>query len=216
MINTLKFKVLNLLVLFLSFNFSLQSQTSKHLSLKIDTQSVTHQMKGGIGASWHALIHEMPFDNSKYKYPVRTGSPRGSDYAGNPPLADTVAWNQVYAHARWLGLDFLRVEIGQNMYEPDRNVFDWKNDEMQALYRILDWCEANHADVFLQQMFGQVPWNSFEGVHPVISSPKSVDDFANGIATLLKFLTLTKKYTCIKYFCMTNEPTGGPWGYWWN
>jgi hypothetical protein len=49
-----------------------------------------------------------------------------------------------------------------------------------------------------------------------LSSPKSVDDFANGIATLLKYLTDDRKYTCIKYFCMVNEPPGGPWGYWWS
>ncbi len=102
------------------------------------------------------------------------------------------------------------------MYEPERNVFDWKNDEMQALYRILDWCEDNHADVFLQQMWGHVAWNAHNGVHPLLSSPKSVEDFANGIAALLKYLTEDSKYTCIKYFCMVNEPPGGPWGYWWS
>ncbi|MDZ7605436.1 MAG: hypothetical protein U5K79_07560 [Cyclobacteriaceae bacterium] len=25
------------------------------------------------------------------------------------------------------------------------------------LFRILDWCKANHADVFLQQMWGTLP-----------------------------------------------------------
>jgi hypothetical protein len=185
------------------------------LTLKIDDQKVTHQMKGGIGASWHALIHEMPFDNSKYDYPARFIGNRGSAYAGNPSLLNTSGWNQVCDHAKWLGLNFLRVELAQHMYEPDRNVFDWENDEMVALFRILDWCEANNADVFLQQMWAQVAWNSHDNVHPLISSPKSVEDFVDGIATLLKYLTDTKKYTCIKYFCMTNEPPGGPWGYWW-
>ena len=101
------------------------------------------------------------------------------------------------------------------MYEPEQNVFDWENDEMLALYKILDWCEENQADVFLQQMWGHVSWNAHPGVHPLLSSPKSVEDFANGIATLLKYLTESKKYTCIKYFSMVNEPPGGTWGYWW-
>jgi len=204
------------LCIFSPFQLAAQTQTKKHLSLKLNADSVIHQMKGGIGASWHTLIHEMPFDNTKYDFPASLVSPRGSAFAGNPPLADTAAWKQLYKYANWLGLNFVRVEMAQHMYEPKRNVFDWNNDEMQTLYRILDWCEANHADVFLQQMWGQVEWNSFNGVHPLVSSPKSVDDFANGIATMLKYLTLTKKYKCIKYFCMVNEPPGGTWGYWWS
>jgi len=101
------------------------------------------------------------------------------------------------------------------MYEPQRKKFDWDNPEMQALYKILDWCEQNKADVFLQQMWGCVEWNSCPGVHPLISAPKNLDDFSDGIASLIEHLTKTKGYTCVKYFCMTNEPPGGPWGYWW-
>jgi len=187
----------------------------KRINIQIDAGSVTHQMKGGIGASWHALITDIPLENDKYEYPVKIGNYRGSAWAGNPPITDTVAWNQLYKHAKWLGLNFVRVELSMRMYEPERNAFDWKNDEMKSLYRILDWCQANHADVFLQQMWGHVEWNAYPGVHPLWSAPKSLDDFANGIATLLKNLTETHKYTCIKYFCMTNEPPGGGWGYWW-
>jgi hypothetical protein len=182
----------------------------------VDPNVIVHRMQGGIGASWHAMSKEIPLENEKYDYPVRLSNNRGSAYGGNPPLSDTSAWNQVLHHARWLGLDFIRVELSQLMYEPERNVFDWNNEEMQVLYRILDWCEANHADVFLQQMWGHVEWNAYPGVHPLLSAPKSLDDFADGIATLLKYLTITRKYTCIKYFCITNEPPGGTWGYWWS
>jgi len=73
----------------------------------------------------------------------------------------------------------------------------------------------NNADVFLQQMWMNVEWNSFPGIHPLVSAPKNLDDFAIGIATLVEFLTREKGYSCIKYFCMTNEPPGGTWGYWW-
>ena len=102
------------------------------------------------------------------------------------------------------------------MYEPERGVFDWTNEEMLALYRILDWCESNHADVFLQQMWGHVEWNAFPGVHPLLSAPRSLDDFAAGITELLVQLMRKKNYTCIKYFSITNEPPGGTWGYWWS
>jgi hypothetical protein len=197
-------------------NSGAQGQKNIQMNVRVDVQSVMHQMKGGIGASWHAMVKEIPLENEKYEFPVRMVNPRGSGYAGNPPFSDTSAWNQLYKHAKWLGLDFIRVELSQIMYEPERKVFDWNNEEMQTLYRILDWCEANHADVFLQQMWGHVAWNSYPGVQPLLSAPKSLDDFADGITTLLEYLTNTRKYACIKYFCMTNEPPGGPWGYWWS
>jgi hypothetical protein len=190
------------------------SQKSSY-EIKIDGKDIAHTMKGGIGASWHSLVFDLPLENHKYTWPADTVSPRGSAWGGNPPLSDIRAWNQVYEHARWLGLDFLRVELDQRMYEPQRNRFDWDNEEMKVLFRILDWCQENDADVFLQQMWGHVEWNSFPGVNPLISAPRSLDDFATGIATLLDYLTRVKNYTCIKYFCITNEPPGGTWGSWW-
>ena len=186
------------------------------VEIKVDASKIIHTMKGGMGASWHALHHDIPLENEKYKYPVREIAPRGSAWGGNPPASDTSGWSQIKKHASWLGLNFIRVEIDQRMYEPERNQFDWENDEMQALYHILDWSEENGADVFLQQMWGHVEWNAYPGAHPLLSAPKNLDDFASGIATLIEYLTKTKGYTCIKYFCMTNEPPGGPWGYWWD
>jgi hypothetical protein len=113
-------------------------------------------------------------------------------------------------------MSFVRVEMSARIYEPEKNRFDWENEEMQAFYKILDWAEANDADVFLQQMWSNVKWNSYPGVQPLLSAPKSIEDFAEGIATLAEYLTVTKKYTCIKWICITNEPPGGSWGSWWS
>ena len=185
------------------------------VSVNVDLTKKRHPIKGGMGASWHAMSREIPLENEKYDYPVRLINPRGSGYGGNPPVSDKKGWQQIYQYAEWLGLNWLRVELSQRMYEPQRKVFDWDNEEMQALYNILDWCESNQADVFLQQMWGDVEWNAHEGVHPLLSAPKSIDDFAEGIAELLHYLTVKKGYSCIKYFCIVNEPPGGTWGYWW-
>jgi Cellulase (glycosyl hydrolase family 5) len=182
----------------------------------INPEQVIHKMKGGIGASWHALSKELPLNNEKYDYPVRLVNSRGSAYGGNPPVNNESAWEQVNYHARWLGLNFIRVELSQLIYEPEKDLFDWNNDEMVALYKILDWCENNCADVFLQQMWRHVEWNTYPGVHPLLSAPYSIDDFANGIAALFDFLINKKNYSCIKYFCIANEPPGGTWGYWWS
>lgn len=191
-------------------------QKNKIAEITVDASQIIHTMKGGMGASWHVITDVQPLNNENYKYKVREVSPLGSAYGGNPPTADSLAWEQIKNHAAWLGLNFIRVELTQRTYEPRRDEFDWDNEEMQALYQILDYCEKSGADVFLQQMSSFVEWNSYPGVHPLISAPKNLDDFAEGIATLLEYLTKTKGYSCIKYFCMTNEPPGGPWGYWWD
>ncbi len=187
----------------------------KPIKIVIDPAQVIYTMKGGMGASWHAIQDIYPLNNEKYEIPVREVAPLGSAYGGNPPVSNIKTWEQIKSHASWLGMNFVRVELSQNMYYPGKNTFDWENEEMQALFNILDWAEENEADVFLQQMCANVEWNSFPGIHPLISAPKDLDAYAIGIATLLEFLTIEKGYTCIKYFCMTNEPPGGTWGYWW-
>ena len=197
-------------ILFLGCNTS----SKPDVEVRVDVSQVRHTIRGGMGASWHAIIKEFPLENEKYKYQV-IGTPRGSAWGGNPPVADSAAWRQVKQYASWLGMNFMRVELSQRMYEPEKGVFDWDNEEMQALYLILDWCQQNDADVFLQQMWGYVGWNAYPGVHPLISAPRDLHEFAHGIATLLEYLIREKGYTCIKYFCMTNEPPGGTWGSWW-
>ncbi|MFC2126219.1 cellulase family glycosylhydrolase [Bacteroidota bacterium] len=185
------------------------------IKLSVHPEDVVHTMAGGMGASWHSIIKDIPKNNHLYEYPVHDGTTRGSAWGGNPPLEYEDAWEQICNHAEWLGLNFMRVELSQRMYEPDRNKFDWENEEMQALFRILDWCEKAGADVFLQQMWAYVEWNAIPGVHPLLSAPNSVDDFAEGIGTLLDHLINTRGYTCIKYISIVNEPPGGTWGYWW-
>jgi hypothetical protein len=183
--------------------------------IHVDAGRTEHTMASGIGASWHALSHDIPLENEGYAYPSREENARGSAWGGNPPAANTKAWDQIEAHARWLGLDFFRVELDQRMYQPERDRFDWENEEMQALYRILDAGERLGADVFLQQMWRHVEWNALPGVHPLISAPRSLEAHAHGLATLVEHLVKKRGYRCIRWLSIANEPPGGTWGYWW-
>ena len=184
--------------------------------IEIDIQKPVYRMAGGIGASWHAISQDKIDESPEYKWALRYKNNRGSAWGGNPPVTDMEAWEQIYSHASWLGMSFVRVELSARMYEPEKNRFDFENDEMKALYKILDWAESNNADVFLQQMWSNVKWNSYPGVQPLLSAPRSVEDFAEGIATLVEHLTVSKKYNCIKWISVTNEPPGGSWGSWWS
>ncbi len=186
------------------------------VTISINKNNVKYLMSGGIGASWHAISEAKIDESEEYKWALRYSNSRGSAWGGNPPVSNTDAWNQIYDHAKWLGINWIRVELSARMYEPERNKFDWDNEEMQALYKILDWCEENNADVFLQQMWSNVKWNSYPDVQPLLSAPKSIDDFATGLSTLVSYLVEKKNYTCIKWLCLTNEPPGGNWGSWWS
>ena len=192
------------------------SLPADEVSVAVDTRSVINTMRGGIGASWHAI--EEPISTT-FDPVFGLHQHGGSGWGGSPPAENEAAWNELYRHASWLGMDFLRVELEQRMYEPQRRKFDWDNPEMRILYRILDWCQKNEVDVFLTQMWSNVKWNAFPEFSDtpagiVHSGPLSMDDFAEGLATCVEHLVRKKGYTCIKWLCITNEPTY-KWS-WWN
>ena len=192
------------------------NQNALSATLTVNLNQVSHTMAGGIGASWHAIRVEFkPESNGHYKYKVRESCPQGSAVAANPPL-DSAAWKDIDRLGKWLGLDWVRVEIDRRMYEPQKGQFTWDTEEMRTLYRILDWCQANGADVFLTEMWRDVDWLAYPGVHPLLSAPNSLEDFGEGIAALLDHLVRRKHYSCIKWLCIANEPPGGTWGYWWS
>jgi hypothetical protein len=171
-------------------------------------------MRGGMGASWHAIEKPMPVVPGGDKQFGGIVSHGGSGWGGNPPAENEKAWQDIYRHADWLGFDWCRVEFEQRMYEPERNRFDWDNPEMRILYRILDWCQRRKCDVFLTQMWANVGWNAFPEFRDSVtgrihSGPASVEDFAEGLATMVEHLVKTKKYTCIRWLCITNEPSYG-------
>lgn len=210
--------LINLLILlsFVLLSGCKNSQKETDLTITVNRDLIKYQMSGGIGASWHAISEAKIDEGEEYEWALRYKNSRGSAWGGNPPVENTKAWEQIFHHAKWLGINWVRVELSARMYEPERNQFDWENDEMRALYKILDWCEENNVHVFLQQMWSNVKWNSYPKVQPLLSAPKSVDDFAIGLSTLVEYLQKQKKYTCIKWLCITNEPPGGNWGSWWS
>lgn len=156
------------------------------VEITVDVSRVRHTMRGGFGASWHAIEQPLPV--------VGNLSHGGSAWGANPPASDDRAWREICRHADWLGIDFVRVEIEQRIFEPERGKFTWDTPEMRILYRILDWCQLRGADVFLQNMWGNVEWNAFpefrgDSIQRLHSGPHSIDDFANGLAALVKHLT---------------------------
>ncbi len=181
------------------------------LRVVVDLSKPVHTMRGGIGASWHALQEPMPVvpgGDARFGGIISHG---GSGWGAYPCAEDENAWRQIEHHADWLGLDWCRVEFDQRMYEPERNRYTWNSPEMRILYRILDWCERRHCDVFLTQMWSNVRWNAFpeyrdDAAGRIHSGPASLEDFVEGLTRVIEHLTKTKKYTCIRWLAITNEP----------
>jgi hypothetical protein len=208
----MKAKLMRRLVLVILLAMSSRADEPFRVSVEVNTGKVIRVMRGGIGASFHAIERPM--------LPHRPNGSMvgGSAWGANPAPDDDRRWREVLAHADWLGLDWCRVELEQRMYEPRRRVYDWDGAEMRILYRILDWAEKRGTHVFLQQMWGNVEWNahpSMRGDHIGIatSGPHSMEDFAYSLGELLQHLTQTKGYKCIKWVSINNEP-GGAWGWW--
>lgn len=183
-----------------------KTKTPPTVEITVDTNKAINTMRGGIGASWHAIETPIPIGHG------------GSGWGGYPPAEDEAAWQQIYRYASWLGLDWNRVEIEQRIYEPERNQFTFDSPEMRILYRILDWNQKNHTDVFFQQMWDNTAWEAYpqfanDPIKRVHSAPEDLDAFANGLATLMQYLIKERGYTCIKWLAITNEP-GENWSWW--
>ena len=139
-------------------------------AFSVDVTRSVHTMASGMGASWHAIGPTAYWYDGLIGQGRNNRTCRGSAFGGNPPLSNPRAWSDLLGHARWLGLDFCRVEIDQRMYEPERSRFDWENAEMSTLYRILDYCEQSGVDVLLAQMWQDVAWNAHDEVNRLESA----------------------------------------------
>ncbi len=183
------------------------------VTIRVAAGKPTHSMRGGMGASFHAIAATLPGMRPN------GGSYSGSAWGGNPDAGDDKHWEELFKHAEWLGLNWCRVEIEQRMYEPGPRVFDWDNAEMKALYRILDWAERRGVDVFLQQMWSDVVWNAYPGnaadpIKRLRSAPYSIPEWAFGLGEFLNHLTRVKGYECIRWVSISNEPGHDDFSWW--
>jgi hypothetical protein len=184
------------------------------IKINIAAGEPVRAMRGGVGASFHVISTELPS-----KKPGGGSSWSGSEWGSNPDAADSKHWDDLFKHAEWLGMDWCRVELEQRVYEPGKREFSWDNQEMQVLYRVLDWAERRGVDVFLTQMWANVAWNTFDAnahdpVGVLRSGPKDLNEWAFGLGEFMEHLTKKKNYTCIKWVVICNEPEQDGFSWW--
>jgi hypothetical protein len=180
----------------------------------VDLGATVNVMRGGIGASMHAIEDPLPVgvDGGDYR------SWGGSVWGANPDPGDDAAWAQVYRYADWLGLDWNRVEVSHRMFRPVREAFVTDSREMRILYRYLDWNQSRGADVLLQEMWPDAEWLAYprfreDRVLRLRSAPADLDTWADGLVLLVDELVRKRGYTCIRWLSIANEPMQG-WSWW--
>lgn len=178
--------------------------------IDVNLDNVVSEVSQGIGASFHAIEDSIIMIGDR--------SYGGSAWGANPAIDDDESWEKVFYHAKWLGLDWTRMEIDQRMYNPEENVYTWDSPEMKILYRYLDFCNENNVDVLLQQMWSNAKWMAYpkhrdNPIGIICSAPYDKEKFAESYATLIEYLTKTKGYHCIKWLHFSNEP-GESWSWW--
>ena len=201
-----------IIVFFLFFtSLSVQSQ----IKVSVNTDSVVNKMAAGFGMNTFAIMDSvivLDECNGGYR------SWGGSSWGATPEANDQKAWAKIESYMDWLGMDYTRLSVEHRVFEPEKGQFSFDNREMQVLYRYLDYFEKNGVTVQLQEMYPNAKWLAHKELQGsalgiIKSGPADIDAWSDGVIALLKHLLYVKKYTCIDYFGIANEPHHG-WSWW--
>ena len=122
---------------------------------------------------------------------------RGYDQAGVTAEDFAIIAKRV----RWMRLPVARIMMQVKWCYRGRGKYDWDSAQMKALYRHLDVCEKLRTTVFLADWGCEPKWLNVPGIRNV-ADPK----YAEAIGTYMHHLLNARRYTCIRYFIMVNEP----------
>ncbi len=141
------------------------------------------------------------------------------------PHADTESseWGKLMTDEKWKmvfdRVSFIKPKIARVMdqanwrylkgFDASGNpIVDFESDQMHALYKLLDYCEKNKITVILGE-WGQ-PYKVHDTHLNLQNSFKGANDqkWIDLIVKNLNHLLNVKKYTCIKYYNLVNEPNG--------
>jgi len=194
-------------LVFYSLVFSSCKNSKKDVEVVVDASVVISQMQAGIGVNFTNLVDSFPVVQLEHQY----RSYGGSCWGANPPLSDTASWQKIWNYADWLGFDFARLLTTRNMYEPERGLNTYESTSMKMLYHYLGYCQSPNVSLFLKIFNNNGEWLAVpdakgNSVRVLQSAPNNIELYTQGMIDLLKYLVNEKGYSCIKYFCITNEP----------
>lgn len=110
-------------------------------------------------------------------------------------------WDLVVKRIAWMKIPVVRMMMQVKWCRDDKGKFDWTRPEMKNVCRYLDVCQKQGITVILTDWGCEPNWLKVADISNV-EDPK----YAAAIGTYMDYLLNQKKYTCIKYFIMVNEP----------
>ncbi len=177
--------------------------SEKYIHIKSYANDVVSESIIGAGVQWSAYPHA------------------DSDDAEWGHLMTQEKWNEVYKRLDYMRPNIIRVmdqaswRYFVGVKENDELITDFETQEVKSLYKVLDYCELHNITV----VFGE--WGA-PGLWGVEGNIHRADDprWIKMITEYLKHLIIDKKYTCLKYYNLVNEPDGywastdGDWDQW--
>ena len=114
-------------------------------------------------------------------------------------------WEKVFRRVEFLRLPLSRVMLDAFWYwrgfdASGQPVYDWNTPYMQKLHRLLDFCERNGTTV----MLGEWARPCGRGLELASADPR----WTHVVGASIAHLRRDRKYTCIRYYNLINEPHG--------
>ncbi len=127
------------------------------------------------------------------------------------------SWGRVFERIGFMKLNFIRLMVNADDYcqtypKSGKPVYNFNNDKIIRVLRILDYCEKNGVDVILGEWDN--PAGKNKKVYPTQKQLKwdGINEtdprWTEMVGEFLNYLVNIKKYTCIKYYNLGNEPNG--------
>lgn len=199
-------------------------------------------------SAFFALVLTFISCNSQHKYKgelvrIETDSVISEEFIGNGvewsayPHADSpdAEWGHLMTDEKWQQvferLDYMKPQIVrvldqanwrylEGMDDSGKPIVDFENPEMQALFKLLDYCKENDIKVILGE------WGQPYKVHDTDLGMENAftgnndPEWISIIADHVEYLIKEKGYTNIDYYNLVNEPNGywstvdGNWEEW--
>jgi hypothetical protein len=125
------------------------------------------------------------------------------------------AWQKIFDRLDYMRVPIIRLMTRSYTYCDGFNtqgnpIYEWDNNRMKKMYRLLDYCQSHHVIVILGEWDGpssqqdrpDIKTDKLQQYHMDENDPR----WDRIIAGLVEHLRNEKHYTCIRYFNLLNEP----------
>ena len=127
------------------------------------------------------------------------------------------AWQKVFERLDFMRVPLIRLMMNANTFcdgfdGRGNPIYQWDNNHMRKMYRLLDYCERRHVTVVLGEWHHAAPSGGNNELQSILTIESDVR-WHRVIADFVEHLSSEKHYTCIQYYNLLNEPNSKKSGY---